>query len=468
MSKKETEGFDGPIRPRKRDYSYQNDGGVASGVPDGDKTIKPGSPVEIIRPAFKGGRTVFRPLPSFVDEDKREVEPCRFSLEPRALSDWTRTYQVARYVGFDTKYTFILYRPTRNYERNRNPYIVLQKAISQAVNTGDAHIENSWLPLVNGREKKLSKPTSMTFMQGFVFEHNKKVFLGRELSPKVTGKRDLTPVIQLTASVTEKFQEAVDEVKKGYRGDPNNIEEAMVNGDIVSPKYGRFLSVFNPDEVQAGAIPTADSGDEQEVSWDAGGSNKNNNGNQFGKGFDLEILTKYHPPKGKGFISPSLVDKMDTVRKRVLFWDDILYFPSHEEICVLIATAFKSFPKLIQFGWSDYPEFFTDEIKGILKRRTQAQSAVPQNEEPEDLSGADEMNWGGTVDDEEDTTPTPSDNTVPNLRNADVDDDYDDDSVPAAVEGDELSFDETDVQDFGLDVEVEEERPAKAKPRARK
>lgn len=409
MAKETNNSVDGPIRPRMRDYSYQEHGRVSSGIPADDKTVKPGAQVEIIRPSFDGSRLVFRPLPCFYDEDKRQLEPCRLNLSYGGMSDWVRTYQVARYVGHDAKFTFIVYRPARGYDRMTNPYLILQRAISQAVYNNDASAELVWNSMITGKTKKLARPGDVTFIQAFVFEHRKKVYLGGELSPRGTGKSDMTPVVQLPPSVTGRFQEIANEVKKGYRGDPTDAEAGMVYGDLVSPKYGRFLSVYNSEEAATGTIP--DDVGTEELSWDAGGSNDANKKNAGGaKGYDLEVLDKYAPPRARGFIGPSLADKVDVIRNRVQFWDDILHFPSHEEICVMMAQAFKSYPKMLQFGWSDYPEFFSSEVQGILRSRVVSGPATkggaPARRDLEaEIKSDQPMSWEIQ---EEEETPAPA------------------------------------------------------------
>jgi hypothetical protein len=74
----------------------------------------------------------------------------------------------------------------------------------------------------------------------------------------------------------------------------------------------------------------------------------------------------------------------DVIRSSVLWWDNVLHFPTHEEICAWLAQAFKSMPEVLRFCWQDDPELFTDEVEGIMGDRTTVAVSEPFEDEDEE------------------------------------------------------------------------------------
>jgi hypothetical protein len=82
---------------------------------------------------------------------------------------------------------------------------------------------------------------------------------------------------------------------------------------------------------------------------------------------------------------PSLsTEQVERVVKSSFFWTPsgvnagILHFPSNEEKCVIIAQAFRSIPKLVEWAWFDRSEYMTADVRKILGN---AKSSVPAAEE---------------------------------------------------------------------------------------
>lgn len=359
----------GRISPKRREsYSFQDEGRPSSGVPEGDKTLKAGVSVSLFRPVWTKGRLVFRPLP-MVTVEKDGFEPYKLGPDAYDFSDFMRKYPGAFFVGTAQQYSFIPYRASQNYDRRTNPYVILRSAISSAVSAGHRNA-GPWTPLVSGKNQKLPKPVDVLFMQGFIFEHGDNHYLLKTKQPYGAADTHKTPIIQIKGSAVRKLLSMLTEPVRGYRGDPDNYEASLAYGDIVGLDAGRFISVYNPSQVSGVMAPVSDD-EAVDMEWDVGGRGDSDTDEKaFGKGYEVSIDKTYTTVKGQR-VSAKLAGKEEALMSKVLEWDDLIYIPTHEELCVLLAKAFSNMPSVLKFGWADNREFFSDEVKGILASRTQ-------------------------------------------------------------------------------------------------
>jgi hypothetical protein len=434
-------------------------------VPRGEKSFKSDAPpIQVIRPQWNGPSPVtFRPFPMFYYDNPELLDHGR-TESSTGWSDWVR-YQVptAHFVGKDEKFTFILYDPrdkSTGYDPYTNPYNKLYWGVTnackaqQAIVGGHDVFTKFWPGLVdpnNYKTRCLTRPTSMNYYQGFVYEYSERRGEDWEVRtpiadglPLGANPDDLTPIIQIKNSAAKSLDEQL-----------NYMDGAdMVWEDPVSLTDGPFISFFNPkkhgDLFEDYEQPQ---GDSNFIGWGAHAS-------------DSFLYTHKRQTQE---VSNDISDLEATVRDRILWWDNVLHFPTHEEICLLLAQAFKSMPDLLRYCWQDDPEFFTKDVEKLLGDRTTTTVESPFDEEEEK---------------EETPAPRPRQKSrssaIPPASDSDFEDEDDDDlfeddddQESASSETDDLSnFEEEESLDdsdlFDEDEEdVEAEEAAKRRSRLR-
>jgi hypothetical protein len=133
-----------------------------------------------------------------------------------------------------------------------------------------------------------------------------------------------------------------------------------------------------------------------------------------------------------------------------LWWDNVLHFPTHDEIAGWLALSFKSMPEVLRYCWKDDPEFFTDEVEGILGDRTTVSIEAPFEEDEADV-----------------VRPVQRKQTSLNIGATPLDTVVDDEfgEANAALLSDEEE-EELDDDIFGIDSEEEDEDVAPSRSRA--
>lgn len=363
-----------PQKPRTRTFRYSEDSRPSNRVPKDDRTLNPSGPqVEVVRPKWNGkGPLTFRPLPMFCAEDPNGAfEPTRLSTNPYDFSDFYRGYPAAKYVGIESKFTFVTYDPrwpreTSYNPRQENPFHVLYNALADASKSGKAMcagrnlMTTEWIPLIsaNSNDKAISAPTKLYFMQGAIFEDDGEVFTGRRV-PKGFGEEDLPQIIELAKTAGDDIASRLNMLNPEYTGDtlPEYQSEMYAFGDLVNLKTGSFITVYNPDKHAVVGVDAAAHSNREFKSWCASISP------EFCYIAQRQTIT----------VGPDISKYEDIVRDRLVWWDDVLYIPTTEEICVWMAQAFCQFPDMLRFAWTDNPEFFSDDVNGILANR----AAIP-------------------------------------------------------------------------------------------
>ena len=444
-------------KPRKRGFRFSDTQKRVSRIPQGERSInRDGPSLDIIRPSWKGGDpTTVRILPNFNPEEPNgPLDQTRLTTDSRDFSDWCRAVPAARYIGIDDKYTFVTHDRMREFSsdykpRRDNPYHTLFYAVSDAVKSGEAIIggknvmTSAWNPLVlDGPRKAFNAPTVNYYMQCLVYSHQDEVFVDGDEPPKGARPGDLPQVLQMTKTAGDSLCNKLNLLNDAYKGDTDitNQHEMYLYGDLVDLEVGAFVTFFNPDH-HTGVMDMID-GEYQD----------SNSGRQF-KGWETGVNESFvHYSRRKAHeVGPNLTAYEEEIRKNILWWDDVIEIPEHEQICTWLAQAFSPEPDLLRFGWADHPEFFTDEVNGILNSRTQT-AGVFIEPTPEPVAEApapvtETVTESVAVADSVDTSFD------------DDDDDYEEEVVH--VDGDDDDLTEEDSKKIEEAMKAAEERAAK-------
>jgi hypothetical protein len=323
----------------------------------------------------------------------------------------------AKFVGLDSPVSFLLYDPRwkhdQSYNPRENPYNILYYAIKDVVKADDKSamlgkrdvFNVKWINIL---EKKFSAPNNKaTFIQGAVYQHRDKIYVQGGKAPLGLGDKD-SPVIleMLSGSVWDSMCEVLMQKPDGVRANSDDIMGSFVYGDPTLLNGGAFLSCYNPEvhlasldfqfgatqELAAGADAEVDTIEYEDPNSDddddaRGGKKKKKEFTSWkiAAGHNLFYTNKEGLRKKA---NPDLSQYEDRIREQFMWFDDLFHFPTTEEVVAILARAFRGVPNMLRFGWADNPEFFTDEVKGILAARTQG--AVP--EVPTDDDDLDESN----------------------------------------------------------------------------
>ena len=340
-------------------------------------------------PSWYKGSLVFRPLPNFdyeyYDETgKKRFERYRNSQDPSDFcTDWIRNYPAAHFVGEgDNAVSFLLFSPslseTGEYDPNSNPYYLLYRGVKKAVNDG---VRNSWAPLIKtSRDQRVAgpikAPATLTFVQGIVYKSRKDEFMSSDRPPMGFLPQDGPQIIRLKNTAGEGLLGLANEINEEWDGDPNDFEHSMLAGDLVAPRYGRFITVANPDEGATQDIdPNSVPGYGKPVT-----SVKMKGGGLMSAPKVIEVqgyrisVDDHLVLRGRRYKNvPAQIPKqvLPNVLRNVAFWDDVLRIPSHEEQCLWIAKAFRGYREVLEYAWRDFPDYFTEDIRRLLARSVQ-------------------------------------------------------------------------------------------------
>lgn len=457
------------------------------------------APVSIYRPSQTKGVFVVRPLPARDDTPGTFLD-YRYSTDDFDMSDWIRCCTTANYVGVDKRETFVLFDPRDgSYDINSNPYQILQSKLFAGKKSGDSRLDLSDLNkrLESKMDNPLSRPARSAFFFAGVYQANtKNVFVGPGKLAKGLGPEDQSTMVHISGTAVDNLFKILNERTEAYKNvvseDPAVIAKAMVAGDPVRLKHGRFLVFCDPDEELA-LLPE---GVQQRPA-------PPRLANAQAKPYHVEVLKEI---RLRGNRKASLEGHESLVWQRALPFDSVLHFPSHDEICFIVAQLFQSKRDWLEYAWADHPDFFTSEVKGVLYGRTSSTSgagggmskvggiAPPMDDEEDVLDEEDELadgeeeldededlvaaataaNHGDDEDEDEDDLDDDDDVDLELAAAAakkakeqdDEDEDEDDDDLASELDGDEAD----DLDDLALDPEEDEEetppeppKPVKAK-----
>jgi hypothetical protein len=366
---------------------------------------------------------VVRILPNFnYDNPDGPFDPTRLDVnEEGSFSDWWRSVPAARQVGLSQQFTFLLYDPRQvlsgDYDVNSNPYIVFSRAITKAKKMAEAIVRGKdvmtakWGSYVDKR--LIRYPQSIGFAQVLMYQNGDDVFAKNGI-PLGANEKDLPQILQVSNTAESSFLGLVNARAPEYEDNPDDQHTAFVHGDIVDLERGKFVSFFDPSTcmdliIKLGNLQIPqDATDEDCDSLVSDFLNRHTShgtkpmADDFkGDGWGAAILDTFPYELGgrKKLFRPSLTEKPEieeAVYRNVMWWDDLLHFPDQEEICVMMAHAYLEEPNLLEFGWLDHPEFFTDAVRGVLKSRTY--HAAPQAELMDDSDAQEGVQYDTTLD----------------------------------------------------------------------
>jgi hypothetical protein len=456
----------GRLKPRgASQYDNKTHGKGDSTMPPDDRTVKTNlCRVNVLRPKFKDGPMFFRPWPALAYEDPDTLANGRASTESRGQSHWIVRVPVAKYIGLNDpsceKVTFCTRLPWDQDGKRNNPFSVLSYGAHDAHDAGKFGPGRKWdsewnrfLKGKSGKGAELSKPTASWFAQGIVFANGDKDYTsGRDL-PLGMDENDALVVVQMSTSAGGKVLDLLDVPKKGFDGDAEERPwEAFKYGDPTgvydakagTVKGGVILVLFNPEKTKS---------IKKNTTWDPDAKQ-----DSF-KGYEAAVRLSYKGADGDKFPAQLREQDVENVFARSQFWFDepdggeqgLIYVPSIEEQCVLIAKAFRSCPKLITFAWADHEdEFLTDDVMGILNARKSA--VMPAEDEDTD------------DDDFEDEEPAkkkrsrkdPTQSKAKATATAEEDEFEDDDDEPAAADDDEFEDEDEESEAEAEDTDDDE------------
>lgn len=371
-----------------------------SSAPPDDKTLDPKCqlPFQLIRPQYTKGPLVFRPVPARDYDNINNLARGRESAAQRHYSHFMFPVAAAKYFGAEdqNKFTFLLHQPGDEVGRRNEPYTnfywACYRANKEGVFAGGRSWDARWNQLMvgsSGKGASITRPTKMHFMQGFVYANGEEEFLGGERE-FARGEDPNEPmcVLQLPASADSLFH-MFDTPVDSFDGNPDvDFNLPYLFGDPVGSfdpatrtvQGGYFVCCFNPKVTKVQPRSAANPNSPWLASsWNGQLDPKKVAGYEFAISRGLAL--------GGKKIKPSLDNRqVERVVKSSFFWTPsgdnagILHFPSNEEKCEMIAQAFKSVPKLLEFAWFDRPEYLTAGVRKILGG---AKSSVPAPQKTE-------------------------------------------------------------------------------------
>lgn len=364
-----------------------------SSAPPDDRTLDPrcAMPFQLVRAQYNKGPLVFRPLPSRDYDNTNNLSPGRESAAQRHYSHFMFPVPAAKYFGADdqNKFTFLLHVPGDVERRRNEPYTnfywACYKAHKEGVFAGGRSWDARWNQLMVGSAGKgaaITRPIRLNFMQGFVYANGEDEFIGGERE-FARGEDPSEPlcVLQLPQSADSLFH-MWDTPAESFEGNPDvDFSAPYLFGDPVGTfdpesrtvRGGYFVCCFNPKVTKLQTRQTNPTSPWLAMSWNGQIDPKKVTGYEFAISRGLAI--------GGKKIKPSLDNRqVERVVKSSFFWTPsgnnagILHFPSNEEKCVMMAQAFKSVPRLLEFAWFDRSEYMTADVRKILGGAT---SSVP-------------------------------------------------------------------------------------------
>lgn len=446
--------------PRARTWSHKSTSQRNRFAPKDDRTIRRDAPqCDLRRPNWKGKfPCVVRILPNFnYDDPSGPFDPTRLDVESdNAFSDFWRSVPAARQVGLEQQFTFLLFDPRRvltgEYDISENPYVIFSRAMAKAKKLGEAKVRGKdvmtakWGTYVD--KKLIRYPENLGFCQALIYQNGDELYAKNGL-PLGANEKDLPQLLQVSRTAENSFLPLLNERNPDYEGDPSDQGAAYIHGDIVSLTDGKFVAFYDPqtktdDLIKLGNLNISSSASDEEANEIVANFLQRHTSHGVdpleedykGNGWGAAILDAYKYELGGRMKSCSndltaRAEIEEAVMKNIMWWDDLLHFPSHDEICMMMAHAFCEEPNLLEYGWTDNPEFFTDEVKGVLRSRSYhaaSQAALLNDDQAEeDVPLEDD----GTADDVDTFVPprvARASSTLPKATSyANVDDVSDDD-----------------------------------------
>lgn len=373
----------------------------------GDYTINPrAGRVQVVRPDWQHGPTVFRLWPQLSFDDQFTLSPGRLAMDDSPgdqFSQFIVRCEAAVMVGphdaGGESATFILYPPDAQQEyKDKAPWKLFYWSCWRAFKgQGYAHggvWDGNWNKYMMGgkgpggvgRDADLTPPKGLFFAQGHIFRAGKKDYCAKGLPLGLDPDEDITPVMIFKSSVNDGIASLLNKRKDPAKfqidptwsqttpgkcylyGDPTGYQVKDDAGEDAL-QGGVIFTAFNPEITQTITKHTT---------WDGTVGGKDKVGHQ---GYEIAVSDRYVAANRQTYTASLNAAEVELVRRRWKFWWDaedavaspgLLRIPSYEEQAAIIARL-KLPPRMIEFGLlAEHPEYRTDEVKGILAQRRSA------------------------------------------------------------------------------------------------
>lgn len=417
---------------------------AAGGIP-GYSILRPNVRAELLKPDYNKD-----PFPSVghivppitaIDANGRKV-PKRFEAyrdghDAEGLMHWFVVLDVVKNVGIgDDAKTFIANDPLDDStDVAATPYAIMYRRIISAVKEfaatdrtiicGSRRVNPaSWAALLPNnatsfKDHAFARPGSLRtgFVQWLPLYDRKRVRI-QEGRISGAGEGDPAYLMMLSGSAMQTLKDAACAATSE---NPTGTDWAAsyVYGDFTRMDgEGKFCVIYNAQyHVNApmvlnrelpGAIRDA-----EEQEFDPSGPSAQAQKQEFAQ-YSVEFVPKVRLPsldgRGTALYSERKIIGAPGVASQVLAncseIYDYFHLPSYDEQAKLLAMAFRSRPELIVYGWSDAPQFMTDEVKAILNQRTQV--ATPGNSQDEyDVAANTKSSSSSIYDDEDEAALSP-------------------------------------------------------------
>ena len=351
----------------------------------------------LLRPSYSSGMMIFRPWPQLDYQDpKNKLQPSRHPDDfEGSFTNWIVSVPCVTYMGIPETgnvYSFNLYDVSADdaiHRRDTNPYIIFYKACKNAAQNGSFGVgmvwRGEWNKLMFVDMKKatgpaIPRPSRRYYIQGHCYRNENRFYIekseNRESArPYGLGHGDPLVVIQLSENTGRNMEKVLNKRKpqlSSNGGGETSSSTLYDHNDFLFPdptgQYdpqnrvlngGVFIVVYNPRVENAKFEHTSWSGEIQSI-----------------QSYEVAVVRSF-THKGKKY-TPDM-DKYDTnqIFQKAQFWFDdletnspgLLLFLPYEQQMELIAKAFSDFPDLVEYAFADHPEYLTDNILSILRKR---------------------------------------------------------------------------------------------------
>lgn len=384
----------GQLPAQHKEFRLSQHAALGADSMRGMRTIRSTANVSLVLPRFKQRLPLtIRILPALDPETQQPIFYRHSQLE-NDFTDWIRQAQIASFVGQEQKQTsFILFDPRKlqeGYSVDRNPYVVLYWAFRQAIKEGAAYVGTKnvmttyWAKL--HAQRAISKPRSTYWVQALVYANGDRLYVDKGTPPRGASPMDTTPVIQIPRTAGDSLCRLLNHMKEEYRGDTSDLASLFTYGDITDPVNGKFVTFYNPavHDVE----PLISPGSAKRISTPVVEEDSHIQQGYFSaRASETEEFQRYEVVIHNAYyyLSGNQVRyrKADIsgYQLTVHWWDNVLHYPTDEEIALWLVQAFPDFPELFYYAWKDSPWLFTDEVKAVLNNRTVVTVSQPAVQE---------------------------------------------------------------------------------------
>lgn len=323
-------------------------------------------------PRFKSGPFVFRPLPTLMPEDPTKFDFSHAQLEEYDVGNWVKVLPTVRQFGYAETCSFLLHDPAHFTEEERvtHPFWLVHYLLQDLKSSNN--LPEKWAQLVESKNDSfpvIDRPKMQAYMFGMIYQKSGEkdgiVYKPDDPSSVIgSGADGKLAMVCLPKTAWYTLRDQMYHENPDVR-DYNDPNDRYLHGDLTDPATGSFIYVYNrktpnptkevEDYRRAGRI--------QKSKMDRDGDLD---------GYEVTISDKlYLNNKVVKGVTPALSPEFTRAHaQRVPWWEDILHYPSREEVAYYMAKALPDFESLFQHAWgTDCPEYLTEEVMGVFKKR---------------------------------------------------------------------------------------------------